>query len=396
MAEEPFDQIHAALARDSVYVHPQLRDQFSAGQLDDIRANIAEHDEPLFVVAWPMRDNDQFSGNTADLLTRLHDAHPVDGVYLATTTRLTDDLVGIDLEGRQWGTAAGDGELSPYQLLATVRYAEHPTLGDAFVHATELLNQPASEVEAAYEAAQAAYREEHPVDTGGGPIDDGGLPGGVVGGLVAVVVVAVVLLVGRRMLGRGRRGDEPTTTYVLPPSAMARIRHAHDRRLEEQARAAVLVLGEAIDREEITERQDASAWQAALDHYDAARAILRDVDQPDVLDVVGAIVLADNGDRALSAARDGVGFEEPARCFLNPLHGTAAAQRSVQIEDRRVEVPLCEDCRSDLAGKRTPDMLDVVRGGRPVHYFETDAEPWASTGFGSLDPGLVRHLHGGT
>ena len=43
---------------------------------------------------------------------------------------------------------------------------------------------------------------------------------------------------------------------------------------------------------------------------------------------------------------------------------------------------------------RTPnDILDVVRDGTPVHYFETDAEPWASTGYGALEPDLVERLH---
>ena len=44
------------------------------------------------------------------------------------------------------------------------------------------------------------------------------------------------------------------------------------------------------------------------------------------------------------------------------------------------------------AGRR-PDVLDVVVRGTPHHYFETDREPWASTGFGALEPDLVTRLH---
>lgn len=39
-----------------------------------------------------------------------------------------------------------------------------------------------------------------------------------------------------------------------------------------------------------------------------------------------------------------------------------------------------------------PDILDVARRGKPVHYFETDSEPWASTGYGSLEGDLIKKL----
>lgn len=390
MADEPFDTIHAALQNTGVYIHPKLEQQFTDDQVAQIRANIEAHDEPVYVVAWPLQDGDQFSGSTADLLTRLHDAHPEPGVYLATTTRLTADTIGIDLEGRQWDVASGDGDIEPYQLLSTVGFSDPESLGAAFVQATDLLNLPPEQVSDEYDEAYAAQREEHP--STGGSQDDGFGPGDVTGLLIAALVVGALVVILRQVLTRRRDKGAREKAHVLPPSAMARIRQAHDRRLEAQARGDVLALGEAIDAAEITETADSTAWQAALDHYDASRRILRDVEDPDVLDVVGSIVLSDNGQRALEAAQRGRGFTAPTRCFLNPLHGATSDHRAVQHAGHSVQVPLCGACRDALAEGAPPDILDVERQGQPVHYFDSDSEPWASTGFGSLDPDLLRQL----
>lgn len=111
--------------------------------------------------------------------------------------------------------------------------------------------------------------------------------------------------------------------------------------------------------------------------------------------MVGAIVLADNGRAALTSALDGRDFTPPSRCFLNPLHNRAVDKRTVEYGGREVRAPLCNACRTALTKNRGPDILDVVRRGKPVHYFETDAAPWASTGYGSLEPDLLLRLHGG-
>ncbi|MDN5892745.1 MAG: hypothetical protein L0H93_01865 [Nocardioides sp.] len=391
MAEDPLDTIHAALQKTGIYIHPSLENQFTKEQVTKIRANIAAHAEPVYVVAWPLRESDKFNGNTADLLTRLHDAHPEPGVYVATTTRLTTDTLGIELEGRQWGVGSGDGDLSPYQLLSAVRYTEPDTLGAAFVQATDLLNQPVEQVVEEYDDAYAAYREEHPPSTGG----DGSGPSTAVAVTerpIAARVVGVLVVVVHQVRTRLRRQEGRGQAHVLPPSAMAQIRQAHDRKLDKRARADVLALGEAIDQGEITESGNSAAWRAALDHYDAARRLLRSVEDPDVLDVIGAIVLSDNGRRALEAAQRGKTFTAPTRCFLNPLHGVTGDHRAVERDGRSVQAPLCRACRDALTKGTTPDILDVERRGKAVHYFDSGSEPWASTGFGALETDLVTRL----
>ena len=173
------------------------------------------------------------------------------------------------------------------------------------------------------------------------------------------------------------------------------VREAHDQRLEERAQADVLALGERIDATEMATADDQAAWQTALDHYDAAQRVLgRGDSRPEVLDVVGAIVLAKRGLEAVAAAKSGGPFTPTPVCFLNPLHDKPHGTSTVESGGRRVKVPLCAACRSDLRSGRTPDTLDVIRGGRAVHYFDSDAEPWASTGYGSLRSDLVPRLHG--
>jgi hypothetical protein len=65
----------------------------------------------------------------------------------------------------------------------------------------------------------------------------------------------------------------------------------------------------------------------------------------------------------------------------------------VEVGGERVRAPLCRRCVADLGKGRRPDILDVLRRGEPVHYFDTDARPWAATGYGALQPDLVRELH---
>ena len=219
--------------------------------------------------------------------------------------------------------------------------------------------------------------------------DSGG--GNAVGvGAVVGVVVALAAVAAVWRVRRARR-----RTFSLPASVIAHVREAHDDRLEEQARAEVLALGEAIDAEDVDPSDEPVAWQAALDHYDGAKRVLsRGGGEPEVLDVVGAIVLARRGTRALADANAGREFIPAPLCYLNPLHAAPRGSSKVETGGRRVEVPLCAACQKDLQGGRAPDVLDVERRGRAVHYFDTDAEPWASTGYGTLKPDLVERLHG--
>ncbi|WP_235735474.1 hypothetical protein [Nocardioides alcanivorans] len=108
--------------------------------------------------------------------------------------------------------------------------------------------------------------------------------------------------------------------------------------------------------------------------------------------MVGALVLTQRGEHALVAARAGRAWEPIRTCFLNPLHGRADRERQVEWQGRTLDVPMCTACRTALQKKKVPDILDVVRRGEPRHYFETGVEPWSSSGYGSLEPDLLKLL----
>jgi hypothetical protein len=109
---------------------------------------------------------------------------------------------------------------------------------------------------------------------------------------------------------------------------------------------------------------------------------------------VGALVLARRGDDALDHAVAGQPWAPTAVCFFNPLHGAATTTVTWQTKAGSRDVPSCGECRSAVRRKKEPDFLDLPVGDTVVHYVDADAdaEPWASTGYGSLDPDLLARV----
>ncbi|WP_134739098.1 hypothetical protein [Nocardioides sp. 503] len=111
----------------------------------------------------------------------------------------------------------------------------------------------------------------------------------------------------------------------------------------------------------------------------------------DVLDVVGALVLARTGRKLL---------EDPDRayrpCFLNPLHGLGYVETSAPVGgDDEVTVPVCRTCsKAGTTGRGYEPLLERPHGllpRAPRPYYEGDSV-WARTGFGSLDTDLWRRV----
>ncbi|KRF14352.1 hypothetical protein [Nocardioides sp. Soil796] len=381
-------RIHEELASDGVYVHPSLRGLVSKADEADLEHQVTAAEHTTYVVVWPLRDNDTYGGKASDLLTRLHDKFPDPGIYLSTTTRLEPtDYSSVEVDGRQWGVPGQpDGELNDYSIEMVVDLEEHQDVPSAMSRSIELLSMDPARVEKLQDKLlaehSADYREENPRED-----DDGWLPGG----LTTVVVALVAVFVAWRVAVSFRKQAKPAP---LPKSALKQIRAARARETLSLAHDESQALGEQLDELEIAPGDDQQAWQAALDHYAAVRRLLTP-EEPDELDAVGALVLTRRGRDALETARAGKAWAPSPTCYLNPLHGRAGKERRVEWQGRTLEVPLCPDCLTALRRKKAPDILDVVRRGKPVHYFETDAEPWASTGYGSLEPDLVTRLQAG-
>ncbi len=209
----------------------------------------------------------------------------------------------------------------------------------------------------------------------------------------AVVGVALLGVVVTRLRRRRTSAPRDRRTFALPDSVLSRVREAEADELRRRARAALVSLGEKIEGAQVGPRDDTATWQAALDHYEAAgRLVPDDGTEPSVLDAVGALVLVDRGEQAMTATRRRKKLVFSTPCFLNPLHGVGRRGESLAHGDFRVDAPVCDRCRADLKAGRRPDILDVVENGKPEHYFETRHEPWASTGYGALEPDLLRRL----
>lgn len=383
---ELFDEIHAELAEDHVYVHPSMRKHLSPDAEATLAAAVQDLPEDTYVVVYPFAYGDQFGGKPDDLLTLLQQAHPEPGIFLTNTTQvIPDSYSAVGIDGRQWGGAEQRNSDLDYQLTSLVREAKPQSVEQALTETVELLSLPLEEFDAKYQAYSTAQNADNEArmrelddESGTSPVLVGSL-------IVAGLVIGAVALRVRR----GRRSAKAALT--LPPSAMARVRAANERTLRSRAQNETLALGEALDAYEIGPRDNQESWQQALDHYQAARLLTEAPDAP-LLDVVGAIVLAERGTSALNRALAGKSWAPKAGCFLNPLHPHGNTGRPVLLAGRSVAVPLCDRCRRDLERGRPAEIFDVLDGGDPTHYFDTEVEPWASTGFGSLEPDLLQAI----
>lgn len=419
--------IAETLAATGVYAGDGTADLVDPAQVAQLESILAGSGVPLYVVVVRPAEDGGITGGS-DLLTRVHDSMneaaggqvtgvfvginnvwgvPVDGEPSGNALAASGEELNLAVQ--QWGVVEGSTD----QTTVVDDYLSHGDagnglpLGDGLVAlaghlADDSFDVVVTEAGEGYEAFGVqldARREETGSSSGssGIPGDGGDVP--VVGislALLAVLVVVTLLVA----LGRTRRraaqlGSRRSATFALPDSMVDRVRRAGDEQLVRRARADVLALGERIDEAEMA--ADAGpAWQAALDHYEAASRLLpADAGvRVDPLDAVGAVVLAERGTAALAAARKDRPFVPTTPCFLNPLHGAGNRDRTLQHGEFEVDAPVCPACRRDLGAGRRPDILDVLHDGRPEHYFETDREPWASTGFGALEPDLVTRLHG--
>ncbi|NPC95698.1 hypothetical protein [Nocardioides sp. zg-DK7169] len=393
---DPVTEIVADLREDGVHIGPGMARHVDAAEEAAIEAAVARIDVPVHVVVRALEDGDVFSGDAGDMLTRVHDDLGTPGWFVAPTYIFSTGE--YSLESKEWTGDEGRLDL-PYNAYGIAHWLHPEDVGAGLVELTTAIADGTVPAKAA--EARDAY-EARPETTTTAPGPDGGDGDGaggpvIVGAVVAALVVGALaaLAIRRRRRPAGARG-RPEPRFTLPPSVLERVRSADDARLRSRAEQDVLALGERIDGTQLTRTANADAWQAALDHYDAARRVLgRDpAASPDLLDVIGAIVLAARGGAALDAAGRSRAFSPDAPCFLNPLHGRAGARRKLDDAGRALDVLVCAQCGKDLAAGRRPDILDVVRDGEPVHYFATDAEPWASTGYGALEPDLLTALRG--
>lgn len=397
--EAQIAEIVQELRETGVYVDPSMDRTLPAAFQAELREQVAESKVPVYVAMVPIERTDpSFHGDHELFAGVLHGDLGEDGVFLVYSELFGKvDGVAYNVSGDEpymaWFAATKEhGRDLQQQLTKTITYLNNGKGREVY----EKLR--------AQEEKQEEKREEQGTSTPQPSYDEGSND---TVAAVGATVGVVLLLVGAVFAARrfGRRKQPASTRYVkgkgyvtdrpfeLPAATLSMIRQSRDEQLERRAEAAVLALGEAIDRTEMKGNAPVS-WQAALDHYDLSRRILdRKHSQADV---VGSLVLSERGQQALSAASRGRKWTPEASCYFNPLHGRGSRQVRWGGQTGTATVPACADCARDIEKEREPDdVLDFVVDGGARHYFDLNLEPWSSTGYGALDPDLVSRLFRG-
>lgn len=370
-AAGPIEAIADALAESPVYVDPTLANDVPADVADSLVTAIEDNDLPVYVVAYPLDYTDAYNGRPSQLLALVQEQTGLDGVYVHTDAdnRLETYSVGTPDE---WEAAAvAQDEQSPAadleKFLELVISGEGPALLDEQMYGSE---------------------SESGGESGGGA--------GVVIGVVVAVIVLALIVAGVIVNSRAKRPNKAVRrAYDVPDAVVEAVRKSQESTVAGQARERVLALGEALDRTKVPANADGvTEYRAALDAYDAAGRTLDASDDPHLADAVGALVLTETGqahlERATGPARDR--RREMGRpCFFNPLHG-AASTRATLPGGTATRVPSCDACARATKGGKQPQALMVTVDGKSMPYYESDLQPWADTGYGSIETDLVERV----
>ena len=146
--------------------------------------------------------------------------------------------------------------------------------------------------------------------------------------------------------------------------------------LHKAARSEIAQLIAALS--ETQADQDNPGRDRALACYDAAALLAAEREDP--LDLIGAVVLAREGQAALAHRSP---LPLPA-CQVNPLHGPAVSRPTPKRRPRpRRPHTVCAGCKKCSRPERDKRAL-LVAG---IPYYQTPGF-WSTTGFGALDPEL--------
>lgn len=391
IGDQQLAQIEQQLRVDHVYVDPSMRTTIRPEVLAEVRQLVKGSPQTINVVITPLSyDDPNFHGRTELLTGTLHSDLGGDAAYI-TVLRVYDSTPQISVNGY------GIDGASDAAYVARELYPDDASA--ALLKATQLLHD--GNAQKAYEQLQQARESPSASPTTGTTTDSGSGSSepqhvSAVSLSVLVVLLALVAVWGtwlRRLRSRrpaeNSRDAVTTRPFTLPVTVLGHIRAAQEAETVKRAEREVLALGERIDGTDLLPRANTASWQAALDHYDLARRILDRSNGP--ADVVGAVVLAERGQDALTAATAGSAYLPVPPCFFNPLHGPGKPTEWEGVAGRTT-VPMCADCARAVSHGSRPAVLDFLVNGKAQHYYDLDLEPWSSTGYGSLVPDLTGAL----
>ncbi|HEU5030114.1 MAG TPA: hypothetical protein VFV01_34750 [Spirillospora sp.] len=394
------DRVAAALAKDPLYVDPDVDVALGAAdraRVDTaIRAAAKRVAVPILVVVAPNPTESESQGKDDAFLSALHGVTHRDGLYL-----MVDDD----------GYMLGQGWNVPRDIdLDVVAQDDLPDYEPPDIHRpfSGLADRLIKRVDA-WAAAPAApptsspallsppvpfgQEDDHPLVPDEPTVKNHFLRGFfIVGPLSAVALYWAGIgsaAAGRRWFRRGgARGAVAglAAHAEAHPGAPAK---PSDRWLRRTASAELDRL-----RDRLPDASGNRGRAFALAAFDAAQILHDDVhEEPGhALDLVGVIVLARQGRRALA----GQMTAPPPPCFVNPLHGDSTRRKTVALpgdpaggKSRRQ--PLCTACFG-ASGKEIADRVLRVQGpdGLAPHYAVPGV--WRDAAWGSRGNDLVKRV----
>ncbi|WP_433338099.1 hypothetical protein [Spirillospora sp. CA-294931] len=374
-ANRRLDRVAAALAKDPLFVDPDMTEALDAPGRTRVRRAVAAASRqigcPVYVIVLPNPRDSEVAGDDEGLLFALRARTQRDGLYLLVNDHARFEKAGfgvprnlesITLFDQEERTASPADRERPFRDLAdrvTARLALYTGLREVERQSPDPIAPPTP-----FGEENRLEPEEPEI---GGPLALGAL---LAGPVAAVVIFFSVAVVRRRTRAPG--GE----VYASD--------HRPSMRFLRRTGAGELASLSAL----LPENEENPAHSYAASAYDVAR-LLHDEAGEDVgraIDLVGAIVLAREGRRAL-AAKDPA--PRPA-CFVNPLHGPARRRKHVRLDGAKgkgTPRSLCDACHgmpsSQLAGR----VLQVPGSDGPRPHYAIPGV-WRDTAFGST-PNLV-------
>jgi hypothetical protein len=366
-AQDRLDRIKAGLAKDPVFLDPDLYGALTPGQIgaleSSVRSAASALGRPVYLTLIPNPMDSESGGDADRLLWNIHQRVGRDGLYLTVDEGgYIDSLVYRVprlIEAVPWEIEApGDVHRGfadvPARLARYLAQAESAAVTDPSVPSSPYTlptGTPApSRSHAGWDWA-SFY-----------------------GGLIVLGPVGALLLygIGIAALKIARIGRTPAADLTgeggIEAPARPKAGWARDT-----GAAELKHLGRALD-----EHPHNKGRAYALAAYDAAQLLAQTTERDPTLDLVGSIVLARLGRVALL---EETGKPAPP-CFVNPLHGPSTGRQALQLPDlpnpRKLR-PVCRRCAESPG-----EVLRDAKGR--AHYVVPGI--WRDTGFGALVPEL--------
>ncbi|MGZ0150121.1 hypothetical protein ACXJJ3_23870 [Kribbella sp. WER1] len=374
-------EIATALLKDSLYIDPAYKTALPENLRADVKKKAAALGYPTYTIILPLTPSDEFQGKESNVLTLVMDALQKPGLYVV-----------VDGGSRfPWYEAKDLPQVSEEKLNASRQRALDDTGYDAgptevVARMYELLAQPGIPKTSARPNSGTPPRRDSSESGGHGTV----ITLGIVGGLV--VLVALGLVIGR-VRGSGSRPNREKT-FRIPPHVAATVAAERRRKLTRDTTAELTTLGSQLAALPTTEGAGLAYQQAALDDHAAASKVL-DATSPDLVDLVGAMVLLDKGrreyDAAVATAAGRRVTDVPELCAFNPLHGRSTGRPTkVESNGTTLTLPLCAECRQALKRGAAPASLP----GKDGPYWYEDSL-WARTFFGTTGDDLAASVSRG-